>query len=202
MDSDVCLMLLATASHLANRLPARTTRQTPFGRCQRPYTRFEYTHTDRHALTVNIHCQFAGCCCWRRHPQREIAGNCFASGRNRLSLRERVLVGLLHIPAHIPGQNICRMSEVVSDGTPHTLRGRWAGIVFTFSLQAAPRVVSEIIHNFPPRGGMRGMWYVACDMAVLSQRSYRATRVVCLCLSAEANGSHSQPDNEPRQEGV
>lgn len=199
MDSDVCLMLLATASHLANRLLARTTRQTPFGRCQRPYTRFEYTHThtptqrERHALTVNIHCQFAGCCCWRRHPQREIAGNCFASGRNRLSLRPRprarVLVGLLHIPAHIPGQNICRMSEVVSDGTPHTLRGRWAGIVFTFSLQAAPRVVSEIIHNFPPRGGMRGMWHVACDMAVLSQRSYRTTRVVCLPVSGSKRQS-------------
>lgn len=151
MDSDVCLMLLANASHLASRLPkaARTTRQTPFGRCQRPYTLFEYTHTHTHtqkdALTVNIHCQFAGCC-WRRHPQREIAGNCFASGRNRLSLslslRDRTIdgdrepVGLLHIPAH--RQNICRMSEVVSDGTPHT-RGRWAGIVFTFSLQAAPR---------------------------------------------------------------
>lgn len=188
-------MLLATASPLANRLPARTTRQTPFGRCQRPYTRLEYTHTHTHReRETRTHCEYS--LSIRRLlllAETSATRNCrqlfCKRAQSPESQPERILVGLLHIPAHIPGQNICRMSEVVSDGTPHTLRGRWAGIVFTFSLQAAPRVVSEIIHNFPPRGGMRGMWHVACDMAVLSQRSYRATRVVCLPVSGSKRQS-------------
>lgn len=159
-----------------------------------------HTQTERDALTVNIHCQFAGCC-WRRHPQREIAGNCFASGRNRLSLSDRTidggreLVGLLHIPAH--RQNICRMSEVVSDGTPHTLEvgGQESCSLFHCKLRLV--VVSEIIHNFPPRGGM-SWWHeghVACGMWHVTRQCCRkdliATRVVCLPVSGSKR--HSLP---------
>lgn len=185
------------AKHLLVDVNART-------RCSSTLT---HTYTERDALTVNIHCQFAGWC-WRRHPQREIAGNCFASGRNRLSLSDRTidgdreLVGLLHIPAH--WQNICRMSEVVSDGTPHTLEvgGQESCSLFHCKLRLV--VVSEIIHNFPPRGSMSwherhaacGMWHGSVVAKILSPQG------LSVCLSAEANGIHSQPDNETRQEGV